>query len=116
MSREKRKTCLSCSYYTRVFRANEVVDQAVPRGMNLTAREVQSHRDLESKLFGLECQKRRSTEKMARKIEELDKELEAARKTGARLRKSVRGNRTSQDTKHRTRQRGNSSGSGASLK
>lgn len=87
----------------------KIVDCAVLRATNLTARRVFSHRALSNKVNKLEKQKRRDREELASKSKELKNELEAARERVTRLEEAVRGSRASQGSKRRTVEKGSSS-------
>lgn len=68
--------------------------------MRLTVWKMVSHRASESKVDKVAKQERRDRKELARKIEELGKELEAAKKSIARGGAAVRGN--GQDRKRGT--------------
>lgn len=105
------KTCLRGFYYMRFFRGSKLVHCSVLKKINLTAWEALSRRALNSKLDEVGSKTQRDREKLQRKNEELEKELEAAQKTTARLKETVRENRTSQDTKRKVVERQHGSGS-----
>lgn len=69
--------------------------------MTLTAREMLSYRALNRKLLEIEKQGPENSVQMGKKNGKLKKELEAARKTFARIKKGGPGNETSQGTKRR---------------
>lgn len=89
-----RKAGLQGFYYRRVFRITELVDCAVLKEINLTAREVLSQKALNWKVNELGKQKRRTREQSGSRNERLRRalnELEAAEKTTARLEGAVQG-------------------------
>lgn len=79
------RKCLHGLYRRHVFRCNEIVDCAILKKMNMTARELLSRRASDKELRELEKQEWRDREEFARRIEELESEGEAAKKTMARL-------------------------------
>lgn len=70
-----------------------------------------SQRALNRKLDELNKQKWRNREKFTRNIEELEKEMETAKKTLVRLKKAMRRNGTSQSVKRTMAEGGSSGGS-----
>lgn len=64
-----KKTDLQGFYYSRVVRSNEVVNCAVLIEMNLTAREMLSHKAVNWKLKELRKQERRDREELRSKSE-----------------------------------------------
>lgn len=71
-------------YYRLVFRDSNVVDCAVLKDVNLTARQVLRHRASDQKLNKLERQQRGNVNEWARINAELKGELEAAKEGIAR--------------------------------
>lgn len=87
------------------------MDCTVLKQMNLTAGELLRHRALSSEQYELRKKEQRDRKELSGKSEKLKRELETAKKTVAKLKKAVRGSRTSQSTRRRTAERGNNSGS-----
>lgn len=99
-------------YYRLVRRGNNVLDCAALRKMILTAREVLSHRALDSKLSELGKQEQKNRKELVSKEEELKNARNAAKRTSARPEGDVQGTETSQGTKRRTGKRESSRSSG----
>lgn len=64
----RRKTCLHVFYYRLVFHGREVLQCAILRELELTAREMLSHRAVNRKLDQLENQERRDVHELQRKV------------------------------------------------
>lgn len=99
-------------HYSRVFRGSEVVNCALLNDMNLTARDVLSHKALNRELSELEVQWRKDREELASKIEKLKADM----KRTARLQEDVWGEGKNQGKNSRTAERESISSSGRSPK
>lgn len=109
----ERNTCFHDFYYMCVCRGEEVVECTVLREIKLIAWQVSSNRALECRLDELGKQERKTIAELSKRSAELERELEAAEKTSARLKKAAR--KSSQGTRRRAEERESSVGSGEGL-